>query len=29
MPGREKFVAEYLKDAGYKTHAIGKVSQPD
>lgn len=26
MPAREKFVAEYLKDAGYKTHAIGKVS---
>ena len=24
MPGREVFVAEYLKDAGYRTHAIGK-----
>jgi hypothetical protein len=27
MPGREVFVAEYLKDAGYKTHAIGKVGR--
>lgn len=28
MPGREVFVAEYLRDAGYKTHAIGKVRLP-
>jgi arylsulfatase B/arylsulfatase I/J len=29
VPGREVFIGEYLKKAGYKTHAVGKVSADD